>query len=153
MSFGNTIITGSVVNMILIISVMTCGVATGLTVAVIAPVMSKLLGIGPLWSLIPVIAVGNAVLILLWHIIGNRKTKNKYIAYVPALIIAAGVKALVLHVGVVRIAIPLFLNLSEQQASVISNMYSLSQFVTALTGGVCAAIILSTLKKAIKRDV
>lgn len=50
---GNTVITGSVVNMLLIISVMACGILSGITVAVISPVMAKLIGIGPLWSLIP----------------------------------------------------------------------------------------------------
>ena len=68
---GNILITGSIVNLLLIISVMTCGLASGLSVAVISPVMAKLLGIGPLWSLIPFIAAGNIVLVLLWHFIGN----------------------------------------------------------------------------------
>ena len=48
---GNTVITGSVVNMLLIISVMACGILSGIAVAVISPVMAKLIGIGPLWSL------------------------------------------------------------------------------------------------------
>ena len=71
-SLGNTIITGSVVNMLLVVSVMTCGMMSGLCVAVISPVMAKLIGIGPLWSLIPFIIAGNITLILTWHFIGNR---------------------------------------------------------------------------------
>ena len=41
-SLGNTIITGSVVNMLLVVSVMTCGMMSGLCVAVISPVIVQL---------------------------------------------------------------------------------------------------------------
>lgn len=53
-ALGNTIITGAVVNMLLVVSVMTCGMMSGLCVAVISPIMAKLIGIGPLWSLEPI---------------------------------------------------------------------------------------------------
>lgn len=152
MSFGNQIITGSVNNLMFIISVMICGPGTGITLAVISPFIAKLLGIGPLWSIIPFIAVGNTVLVLLWHFIGNRNIKNKYIAYIVALVAAAAAKASVLYIGIVQIAIPFLLNLPQQQAAVLSNMFSISQFITASIGGVCATIILSTLKKALKRE-
>lgn len=152
MALGNTIITGSVVNLILIISVMICGFGTGLTVAIISPFMAKLFGIGPFWSLIPFIAVGNTTLISLWHLVGNRNIVNKPVTYVLALLAAAVAKALFLYVGVVRIAVPLLLDLPEQQAAVITGMFSVSQFVTAATGGVCATIILSTLKKAVGKS-
>ena len=64
---GNSIVTGSIVNLLLVTSVMTCGLSSGLTVAAVSPVMAKFLGIGPLWSLIPFIAAGDvagAVLLL-----------------------------------------------------------------------------------------
>ena len=70
---GNTLLTGSLVNMLLIVSVMTCGLLTGISVAVVSPAVAKLIGIGPLWSLIPFIIAGNAVLVLCWHLIGNGK--------------------------------------------------------------------------------
>ena len=153
MTLGNSIVTGSIVNLILIISVMTCGLSTGITIAVISPFMAKLFGIGPFWSLIPFIAVGSIILVLIWHIIGNRDLRSKYIAYVLALITAALAKALFLYLGIVRIAIPFILELPEQQAAAISGMFSVSQLITASIGGVCATIILSTLKKAIGREI
>jgi len=148
---GYTLLTGSVVNLMLVVSVMTCGLATGLSVSVIAPIVSKLLGIGPLWGLIPFIALGNIVLALLWHVIGNRKPERKYVAYIIALVVAAAAKFLVLYTGIVRIAVPVLLGLPEKQAAVISGMYSYTQIITALIGGAVAIIILPTLKKAIKR--
>lgn len=149
-ALGSTIITGSVVNMLLIVSVMTCGIMSGLCVAVISPVMAKLIGIGPLWSLIPFIVAGNMILVLIWHFAGNRHWRQKHTAQVIALAAAALAKFLILYVGIVQIAVPLLLGLPEPQAAVISNMFSLSQFLTALLGGGMALLVLPTLKKARK---
>jgi hypothetical protein len=146
---GNVIVTGSIVNLLLIISVMTCGFSSGFSVAVISPVIAKLIGIGPLWILIPFIAAGNVTLVLLWHFIGNREIKHRYATYIAALIAAAAGKFFVLYIGIVKIAVPLLLNLPEQQAKVISNMFSFTQLITALTGGIIAVMVLPSLKKAI----
>ena len=145
---GN-MVTGSIVNLMLIASVMTCGPLSGLSVAAVSPVMARLLGIGPLWSLIPFIAAGNVTLVLLWHFIGNRRMGRKYTAFAAALITAAAAKFLVLYIGIVQIAVPVFLGLPEQQASVISNMFSIPQLITALIGGLLAIALLPALKKAI----
>lgn len=145
---GNIFVTGTIVNLLLIVSVMTCGVASGLSVAVISPMIAKFFGIGPLWFLIPFIAAGNIVLILLWHFVGNQKKGPKYAVYITALISAAIAKFSVLYIGIVRIAVPLFLGLPEQQAAIISHMFSIPQLITASAGGVLAAMILPSLKKA-----
>ena len=147
--FGNHIVTGSIVNMMLIISVMTCGLASGLSTAVISPVMAKFLGIGPFWSLIPFIAAGNIVLVILWHFIGNRNTGPKYTALVTALFTAAIAKFLVLYIGIVKIAVPVILDLAERQATVISNIFSIPQMLTALIGGISAIVLLPSLEKTI----
>ena len=149
--FGNRILTGSIVNFLLIVSVMTCGLASGISVAVIAPVMSKFLGIGPFWSLIPFIAAGNIVQVILWHFIGNRNKGRKYAAGVTASIIAAIAKFLVLYIGIVKIAVPLILGLPEPQAAVISNIYSIPQIFTALIGGILAGVLLPALEKTIRK--
>lgn len=147
---GNVIITGTIVNLLLIVSVMTCGFASGLSVAIISPIIAKFFGIGPFWILIPFIAAGNIVLIFLWHFVGNQKIGRKYVAYIIALITAAAAKCFVLYIGIVQIAVPLFLGLPEQQASVISHMFSIPQLITALAGGIIAVMILPSLKKAIR---
>ena len=139
---------GSVVNMLLVVSVMTCGMMSGLCAAVISPVMAKLIGIGPLWSLIPFIIAGNITLILTWHSIGNRHWGHKHTAQIIALVVAATSKFLILYIGVAQIAVPLLLRLPEPQASVISNMFSIPQLFTALLGGGVALLVLSPLKKA-----
>ncbi len=148
---GSTLITGSIVNLLLIISVMTCGLASGLSVAAVSPVMAKLLGIGPLWSLIPFIIIGNITLVLLWHFIGNMNMPRQYASTIMACITAAAAKFLVLYIGIVQIAIPVLLTLPAQQARVISNMFSIPQLVTALAGGAAAAVLLPPLIRALTK--
>lgn len=145
---GNTIVTGSIVNLLLIVSVMTSGLASGLSVAVVSPIAAKFFGIGPaFWSLIPFIAAGNAVLVLLWYLIGNRNEQRRYVSYIIAMVTAAAAKFFVLYVGIAQIAVPVLLDLPEQQAKVISNMFSLPQMLTASIGGALAVLILPRLKK------
>lgn len=150
-ALGNTIVTGAVVNMLLVVSVMTCGIMSGISVAVISPIMAKFLGIGPLWSLIPFIVAGNITLVLIWHLIGNRHWGSCYPSKIVALVIAAAAKFTVLYVGIVKLAVPLFLGLPQSQASVISHMFSIPQLITALLGGGMALLILPVLKKAFER--
>lgn len=149
---GNTIITGSIVNFILIISVMTCNLSTGLTVATVSPVFARLIGIGPLWVLIPFIVLGNIVLILIWNYIGNRDFRKKYVSYIVAMIVSSVCKFLVLYISIAKITIPYLLNLPDQQANMVSNIFSIPQLITALIGGVLAVNILPILKKAIKEQ-
>ena len=73
---GNTILTGSVVNMMLIVSVMTCGILPGISVGAVSPVIAKLIGIGPLWSIIPFIVAGNIVLACIWPETGGRRIRS-----------------------------------------------------------------------------
>ena len=148
---GNSFITGSIVNMMLVVSVMTCGVATGAVVALVSPVLPTLLGFGPVWPLVPFIAAGNLVLVLLWHFIGNTGRFDRRIAHCAALAAAAVAKFLTLYFGVVKIALAFLLKLPEKQAAMLSYMFSFPQLITAAIGGVCAIFIFPPLKKALSR--
>ena len=142
-SFGNTLVTGSFVNMVLIISLVMCGISTDITVAIVSPVFAKLIGIGPLWSLIPCIVLGNISIILIWYIFAN-KYKNDILAW----LLGAVTKFFVLYVGVVRFTIPILLKLPEKKAIIISTAFSIPQLITALIGGGIALIIVPVLKKS-----
>jgi len=145
---GNQFVTGSVVNLMLIISVMTCGLSTGLTVAALSPVLPTLLGFGPQWPLIPFIASGNISLVLIWHFIGNRDFGVRYVSHSAALILGAVTKFTVLYFGIVKIAAPFILGLPEQNP--LAYMFSFPQIITASIGGAIAIIILPLLRKAIR---
>ena len=58
-------------------------------------------------------------------------------------------KFAVLFIGVVKIAVPLIMQLPEPKASVISGAFSVPQIFTALIGGAVAMLILPVLKKAV----
>jgi len=146
---ANPYLTGCVVNMALIVSVVIGGYATGLTVAVISPVAAKLVGIGPFWSLIPAIAAGNAALVTVWHFVCGGYVSKRLSRGVIALIAAAIAKFAVLYIGVARIIVPYFLKLPETQANVISSMFSVQQLITASVGGVLAIMVLPALRKAV----
>jgi hypothetical protein len=77
-AFGQ-LVTGSLVNLILALSVISCGPASGMTVAMVSPVFAYFFGISPLLPLIPFIMAGNAAYILIWHIAGKMKFANSLI--------------------------------------------------------------------------
>jgi hypothetical protein len=143
-----TLLTGSLVNLLLIVSVMTCGLSSALVVAVISPVIAMLIGIGPMWVLIPFVAAGNAVLVLIWHFIGVRVFKEKLVGSLVSLIAGAAVKFAFLYFTIVRMMLPLFLNLPEKKAGAISAAFSFSQLFTALVGGAFAIAVVPIVKKA-----
>ena len=147
---GNTLVTGSVVNMLLILSVMLLGLPSGTVIGVLSPVLAKLLGIGPLWSLIPFIIAGNLSLILVWHFAGRKAAGgNKKFIY-AAWLGAAAAKFAVLYLGIVRFAVPVLLKMPKKQAAVVSAMFSYPQLATALAGGLAAAGMLPVLRRALK---
>ena len=146
-------VTGSVVNLLLIVSVMVGGLWSGVTVAMLSPVFAFLVGIGPaLVPLLPFIMVGNLSLVLVWHFVAGSAPANKLVARgAIALVAGAVVKFLVLYLGVVQLAVPLLLKLPEKQAMMISASFSFPQLITAAIGGAAALVALPVLRMATKK--
>ena len=152
---GNQYVTGFAGNLIMIVSFLTCGPATGFTVAVISPACASLAGFGPAFPpLVPFVALGNAMLIAAWFFFGllnksNRSAmRQKIISYLIA-IAAAVVKFLTLYAGIVKIAVPYILDLNEKQSAMLGLAFSYPQIITATIGGVFALIIVPPIQKAI----
>jgi hypothetical protein len=145
-------VTGSVVNLMLILSVVIGGIASGATVAVISPLMALLLGIAPNPYLVAFIIAGNISIILVWWFFDKLKMKNEIIPYIIALVTGAIVKFGVLFFSVNYIAIPLVLKLEagSKQATTISAQFGIAQLITALIGGIVAVAAVPLIKKAIK---
>lgn len=146
-----TLVTGSIVNLILIAATVLSGPASGIVVAIISPVMAKLFGIGPLWELLPFIMLGNVSITVVWHLILRFVKLPQIATYIIAAACGAVAKFAVLYLGVVRLAVPVLLELPEKQATVISAMFSVPQLITAAIGGAVACIILPFLKNAISQ--
>lgn len=144
-------VTGSLVNLILIVSVMFGGLLSGVTVALLSPVFAFLLGIGPaLPPVLPFVMLGNLALVLVWHFVAGRGARqNKPLFMGVALVAGAVTKFLVLYLGIVQLVVGVLLQLPEQQAAVLSASFSFPQLVTALIGGVAAMLVLPLLQRAL----
>lgn len=150
-------VTGSLVNLILLVSVFMVGIYGGLAVAVLSPILAFLAGIGPAFiQIIPFIAIGNAIFVTVaWLIAGkliaSLKTRDTVISTL-GLVAASLSKFLFLWVGIVLIMLPQIPGIKEKQAAVISISFSWPQLVTALIGSFLALMIIPVLKKAMKQE-
>ena len=146
---GGQFVAGPLVNLILIISVMLCGLRIGLTVGVVSPVCAKLIGIGPFWTLIPFIILGNAAFVIVWHFSERINADVIVVRHLITAAAAAVVKFAVLYIGIVMIAVPFLLDIPAQAAAVVTNMFSYPQMLTAFAGGAAASVVVPILKKAV----
>ena len=146
-------VTGSVINLILIVSVMAVSLPTGLIVGIVSPIFASLLGVVPgwQWPLVPFIALGNVVLVAAWHLIGKRSIVNKYVTRCITIGVSAVIKFSVLYIGVVQLMLHV-LELQQPQINALSTAFSITQIFTAIIGGVLATLVLPVLSKAIKPD-
>ena len=127
-------ITGPLVNTVLYLAAMIVGWQGGIIIGFFTPVIAAMRGIlpPPLTPLIPFIALGNTMLVMVFFLL---KSKNK----IAGIIIASVVKFLVL-VSAVKLLV--------QVPPAIARMMSFPQLVTALAGGFVALLIMNILKRA-----
>ena len=72
-AFAGQYITGSLVNCVLATAALFAGLWSGVTVAILSPFFAFLLGIGPkLIQIVPCIALGNLVFVLLMHFLCKK---------------------------------------------------------------------------------
>jgi hypothetical protein len=151
------IVTGSCVNAVLAITVLVSGLASGLTVALISPVMAYLLGIAPQILTVPAIMVGNSVYVSLLYWIADKDSKI-IVRQIAAWLIAAGAKFAVLYVivaglicGVLAEGLLASGMLKTPMLNALPATFSWPQLVTALIGGALALVIVPILKKALHK--
>ena len=144
-------VTGSCVNAVLVVATLAAGIWSGVAVAVLSPFCAFLLGIGPkLIQIVPAIALGNMVLVLLaaWLLSGKALSWWRKVLGVAASAIA---KFLLLYLAVVQVVIPLMGEaLKQKQIETFTAMFSWPQLVTALIGTTVAVLIVPLIRKAIK---
>ena len=141
------LVTGSCVNAVLAVTALAINLSAGLTVALISPFVAFLFGIGPqLLPIVPAIALGNALFVLLSLLYG-RKTPAFRIASV---VCAAVAKSAALYLVVVKLLCSI-LPLKPQQITTFSTMFAWPQLITALIGGAVALLVVPVICKAIKK--
>ena len=149
--------TGSCVNTVLAVSVLLCGLWSGVTVSLVSPVMAFLLNIAPQAVTVPAIMAGNLVFVLLLYGICGRE--NASIARrIAAWLIAAAGKFAVLYVlvnwlicGVASEKLLTRGILAAPMLKKLPGMFSWPQLITALVGGGIAISLVPLLRKALRR--
>ncbi len=126
-------ITGPLINTVLYLAAMIVGWQGGMLIGILTPVIASIRGIlpPPLTPLIPFIALGNSILVILFFWL---QSKNK----IAGIIIASLVKSLLLASAV---------KLVVQVPPAIAQMMSLPQLITALAGGAIALVLARFFKK------
>ena len=135
----NVAISGALINLILIIDTLYCGLVSGIILSVIIPVFSFILTQSPLISAVPVI-----VLLKLFE---NGSTNLLPLSLVVGSIAKAGIMTLL----IVQWAIPQFgASLAPKMVTMAKVTYSTTQLVAALFGSFLAIIIWPIVRVAVK---
>ena len=142
------IMTGSCVNAVLAVAVLLGGLWCGLTVALISPFCAFLLGVGPqVIAIVPAIALGNAVFVLVLHFVYDKNIWRRVWAWLSAALGKFGMLYLVVVQLLCRV-----LPLRQPQIDTFTAMFSAPQLVTALIGGGLALLIVPVLTKTLRRN-
>ncbi|MDD3429777.1 MAG: ECF transporter S component [Oscillospiraceae bacterium] len=139
-------ITGPLVNAILIIAALAVGLWSGIAIAVLSPVLAFLISPSPIMQavpqLIPVIMVGNAIIVVCVYVLRNQKY------WWAGLALGSVLKAGFLALAVKAFIIPTFGgNLVEKQITALGLMFSYNQLITAAIGSVIAGLLWLRLHK------
>ena len=145
--------TGSLVNLILIVAVTTGGLTSGITIALLSPLFAFIFGIGPAFpQIVFCVAIGNAVLVTIWHFIAGFNKRQSVTNFVVATIIGAVAKFGVLYLSIVQFIVPVLLKMPAPKAAMVSGAFSFPQLITALIGGGLSILVVPVLSKALNRQ-
>ena len=156
------LITGSLVNCVLAVTVLVAGMGSGITVALISPICAFLFGIAPNFVTVAPIMVGNVCYVVLLRLIIGKSLKPVWKQPV-ALVSAAVVKFGVLYLLVVRLICGIASNallgkkigevvvLAPPMLKMLPTMFAWPQLATALIGGTLALLVVPVIRKALKR--
>lgn len=156
------LVTGTLVNCVLAITVLIAGMSNGITVAVISPVCAFLFGIAPNIVTVLPIMVGNVCYVVLLRLIIGKTGKPVWkqpVALVTASAVKFGVLYLLVVVVICGLASGALLGqkvgdtvvLAEPMLKMLPVMFTWPQLITALTGGTLALAISPVLRKALHR--
>lgn len=151
------LVTGSFVNAVLAVTVLVAGLYSGITVAVISPVLAYLLGIAPQILTVPAIMVGNCVFVTLLYFIAGKDSKQ-LVRQIVAWVSAAVAKFAALYTIVVWLICGVFSEgllasgvLKPPMLKALPATFSWPQLITALIGGAVALLITPVLRKALRK--
>lgn len=155
------LITGPIVNCIIIIATVMVGLPAGIIISVIAPVTSFFIAPSPILAgiplIVPAVMAGNCILSAsVWFFTKKMTFRGSMYAGMAA---GSALKALFMGALIVGILLPLFdANIAvpgDKLDGLISKarfMFGAMQLITSLVGSAVAAVILIPLKKAVRSE-
>ena len=150
-------VTGSCVNVILAVTVLVCGLSSGLVVALVSPILAFLLNIAPQVLTVPAIMVGNSVYVVVLSLLADKSGKD-IIKQLLAWFVAALAKFATLYALVTWIICGLLADslisaglMKAPMVNALPATFSWPQLVTALIGGGIALAITPVLRKALRK--
>ena len=147
-------VTGSCVNAVLVLAVLVAGLYSGLTVALVSPVMAFLLGVAPNPFVVPAIMVGNTVYVLVLHFVCHNRKQRKFLPLaVTGWLLSAAAKFATLYLIVVQLMCGVLADSFGKgfPAKMLQVTFSWPQLITALIGGAVALSVVPVLKRILKR--
>ncbi len=153
-------ITGPIVNLCLILAVMYAGLMWGLILAVITPITAFIIAASPVMTavpgIIPLIMLGNAVLVICVHFLFKPAVKEgKLISLRSALmaLVSSVAKGCIMGLTIAAWLLPTFIPAESPlrgKMHVFQTTFSVTQLLTALIGFVYFYIVFTPLKKILK---
>lgn len=152
---GTIPITGGLINMIIIIDTLYCGLISGVIVSIIAPITSFIITQSPLIATVPMILpfimVGNVVIVLFaWAV----RCKKLELNLLPLSLVAGSfAKWGVMTLLIVQWVLPVFgTELTPKMKTLATATYSTTQLYAALVGTALTCIVWPIIKLGIKRN-
>lgn len=138
-------VVGSLVNAALVVAAGVVGVAGGVIISIVAPIVAFLQGhLPPIPPMIPIVAAGNAAIVVCFALLRKR---SPYVGVV----VGSVVKTVFLYAAV-RLLFGL-ITLKAPIIKALSFSFSWPQLVTALIGGVLAVEVLKLLPYGQERKI
>ena len=149
------LVTGSCVNAVLAVTVLFCGLGSGITVALISPVCAYLLGIAPQVLTVPVIMLGNAAFVAVLRLVSGKQIWKNVLAWLAASLCKFTLLYALVKYGICGILAEGLLAqglLKTPMLTALPATFGAMQLVTALIGGGLALLLVPVLKKALRKN-
>lgn len=152
---GTIPITGGLINLIIIIDTLYCGLVSGMILSAIAPITSFIITQSPIIAAVPMILpfimVGNIVIVIFaWAV----RCKKLELNLLPLSLVAGSfAKWGVMTLCIIKWVLPTFgASLAPKMYKMAAVTYSTTQLYAALAGTALACIIWPIVKLGIKRN-
>ena len=149
------LVTGSCVNAVLAVTVLFCGLGSGITVALISPVCAYLWGIAPQVLTVPVIMLGNAAFVAVLRLVSGKQIWKNVLAWLAAALCKFTLLYALVKYGICGILAEGLLAqglLKTPMLTALPATFGAMQLVTALIGGGLALLLVPVLKKALRKN-